>query len=162
MSMTEADFETEGAEFIRISAEEVERERALRDRFAAFWSTASGDQRAAYDAFISGSPLASDATIDEVNDAALHACFVRPQQARPRQAILFLHGGGYVLGSARAYRGFVSQIVSRAQIPALVISTAAGLVVSRVGKGEQTGKQLMTQLTAQPQALSIRVRATPP
>jgi flagellar biosynthesis protein FlhA len=42
-----------------------------------------------------------------------------------------------------------------AQIPALVISTAAGLVVSRVGKGEQTGKQLMTQLTAQPQALVI-------
>src|SRR5215471_10013173 len=29
-----------------------------------------------------------------------------------------------------------------AQVPALVISTAAGLVVSRVGKGEQTGKQL--------------------
>src|SRR5512132_2386387 len=42
-----------------------------------------------------------------------------------------------------------------AQIPALVISTAAGLVVSRGGKGEQTGKQLMTQLTAQPQALVI-------
>jgi len=42
-----------------------------------------------------------------------------------------------------------------AQIPALVISTAAGLVVSRVGKNEQTGKQLMTQLTAQPQALVI-------
>src|SRR5512143_1464920 len=33
-----------------------------------------------------------------------------------------------------------------AQIPALVISTAAGLVVSRVGKGEQTGRQLMSQL----------------
>ncbi|MGA8033076.1 MAG: flagellar biosynthesis protein FlhA [Casimicrobiaceae bacterium] len=42
-----------------------------------------------------------------------------------------------------------------AQIPALVISTAAGLVVSRVGKGEQTGKQLIGQLTSQPQALVI-------
>jgi flagellar biosynthesis protein FlhA len=42
-----------------------------------------------------------------------------------------------------------------AQIPALVISTAAGLVVSRVGKDEQTGRQLITQLTAQPQALVI-------
>jgi len=42
-----------------------------------------------------------------------------------------------------------------AQIPALVISTAAGLVVSRVGKGEQTGRQLMSQLTAQPHALVI-------
>ena len=44
-----------------------------------------------------------------------------PQHAEPGQAILFLHGGGYVLGSAKAYRGFVSQIVSRARIPALVI-----------------------------------------
>src|SRR5947199_1149542 len=42
-----------------------------------------------------------------------------------------------------------------AQIPALIISTAAGLVVSRVGKGEQTGRQILTQLTAQPQALVI-------
>jgi flagellar biosynthesis protein FlhA len=42
-----------------------------------------------------------------------------------------------------------------AQIPALVISTAAGLVVSRVGKDQQTGRQLVSQLTAQPQALVI-------
>jgi monoterpene epsilon-lactone hydrolase len=47
--------------------------------------------------------------------------WVRPQEAEPGQAILFLHGGGYVQGSAKAYRGFVSQIVSRARIPALVI-----------------------------------------
>ncbi len=44
-----------------------------------------------------------------------------PQHAEPGRAILFLHGGGYVQGSAKAYRGFVSQIVSRARIPALVI-----------------------------------------
>jgi flagellar biosynthesis protein FlhA len=42
-----------------------------------------------------------------------------------------------------------------AQVPALVISTAAGLVVSRVGKGEQTGRQLLAQLFRQPQALVI-------
>src|SRR5438477_280563 len=42
-----------------------------------------------------------------------------------------------------------------AQIPALVISTAAGLVVSRVGKGEHTGSQLFSQLFRQPQALVI-------
>jgi len=42
-----------------------------------------------------------------------------------------------------------------AQVPALVISTAAGLVVSRVGKGEQTGKQLVAQIFRQPHALVI-------
>jgi flagellar biosynthesis protein FlhA len=42
-----------------------------------------------------------------------------------------------------------------AQVPALIISTAAGLVVSRVGKGEGTGSQLLSQLFRQPHALII-------
>ncbi len=42
-----------------------------------------------------------------------------------------------------------------AQIPALIISTAAGLVVSRVGKGEHTGQQILTQMFRQPHALII-------
>ncbi len=46
---------------------------------------------------------------------------MHPKSTEPARAILYLHGGGYVVGSAQAYRGFVSQIVSRTQIPALVI-----------------------------------------
>jgi len=42
-----------------------------------------------------------------------------------------------------------------AQIPALVISTAAGLVVSRVGTGEDLGKQLFGQLLGRPRVLGI-------
>jgi flagellar biosynthesis protein FlhA len=42
-----------------------------------------------------------------------------------------------------------------AQIPALIISTAAGMVVSRVGKGEATGAQLVTQLFRKPTTLVI-------
>ena len=120
MSAIKPDFETEG-EFIRITAEEAERERALRDQFAAFWSSATGDPRAVYDAFISVSPRARDVTVDAVNETSVHGYFIHPQQAKPERAILFLHGGGYVLGSARAYRGFVGQLVSRPQVPALVI-----------------------------------------
>jgi flagellar biosynthesis protein FlhA len=42
-----------------------------------------------------------------------------------------------------------------AQIPALIISTAAGLVVSRVGTEENMGEQLATQVFARPQAYAI-------
>ncbi|MCA1474218.1 alpha/beta hydrolase [Bradyrhizobium sp. NBAIM08] len=109
-------------EVIPIAPDEKERERALRERFAAFWSAANGNLRIAYDSFISGSPIAAGVTIDAVDDHAAHGFFFRPQQASAtNEAILFLHGGGYVLGSAKAYRGFVSQIVSRANVPALVI-----------------------------------------
>ncbi|MFO1413528.1 MAG: flagellar biosynthesis protein FlhA [Burkholderiales bacterium] len=42
-----------------------------------------------------------------------------------------------------------------AQIPALLISTAAGLVVSRVGKGQRMGEQFVSQVLLQPQSLLI-------
>ncbi len=42
-----------------------------------------------------------------------------------------------------------------AQIPALIISTAAGLVVSRVSTDQDTGQQLLTQVLAKPQALAV-------
>ncbi|MDC0678831.1 alpha/beta hydrolase [Sorangium atrum] len=108
-------------EIIKLPSEERQREAALRERFASFWATATGDRRAVYDAFISGSPLTSDVTLEAVDEAGVRGFFIHPQQAEPKRAILYLHGGGYVLGSAKAYRGFVSQIVSRTKIPALVI-----------------------------------------
>ena len=42
-----------------------------------------------------------------------------------------------------------------AQIPALIISTAAGLVVSRVGTEENMGEQLASQIFAKPHAYAI-------
>lgn len=42
-----------------------------------------------------------------------------------------------------------------AQIPALIISTAAGLVVSRVSNEENTGQQLFSQVLAKPSALAM-------
>ena len=108
-------------EFVRISTDERDRERAGRERFADFWGTASAEPKAIYDAFISASPLTHDVDLEAVYESSVRGWWVHPQQAEPGQAILFLHGGGYGKGSARAYRGFVSQIVSRARVPALVI-----------------------------------------
>lgn len=110
-----------GPVFIDISPEERERERALRERFARFWSTASGTPREVYDAFIAASPLADRVSLEPVDAAGVQGWWVRPARAEPGRAILFLHGGGYGLGSAKAYRGFVSQIVSRTGVAALVI-----------------------------------------
>jgi len=42
-----------------------------------------------------------------------------------------------------------------AQIPALVISTAAGLVVARVGTDQNMSQQMISQMFARPQALAI-------
>lgn len=108
---------------IQIADDEREREKALHERFANFWATATGDIRSIYDAFISASPVTDDVAFEEVNHDDVRGWWAHPVQAQKAygQAILYIHGGGYVLGSARAYRGFVSQLVSRTQVPALII-----------------------------------------
>lgn len=109
---------------IPIDPEERRRETALRERFAGFWSSAVGAPRTVYDAFISLVPLADDVALDAVDsigDSQVRGWWLRPAETESRRAILYLHGGGYVMGSPLAYRGFVSQLVTRTQVPALVI-----------------------------------------
>ncbi|TFW19585.1 alpha/beta hydrolase [Duganella callida] len=106
----------------RITEPERARERALRDHFATFWATAGGSPRTVYDSFIGACPLAAGVQLEAVEDSGVRGWWVRPAaSADTKQALLYLHGGGYVLGSAQAYRGFVSQLVSRTGLPALVI-----------------------------------------
>lgn len=106
---------------IPLADDERRREDALRDLFARFWGNATGESRAVYDTFIAGSPRADGVAFDPVDEDGIRGWWVRPADAAPGQAILFLHGGGYVQGTAAAYRGFVSQIASRAGVAALAI-----------------------------------------
>jgi len=108
-------------ETIELTSDESSREAALRKRFADFWASSKGELRAIYDTFISGSPMAEGVTTEAVDAEGVHGWWLKPASATLGQAILFIHGGGYVLGSAKAYRGFVSQIVSRTNVPALAI-----------------------------------------
>ncbi len=43
-----------------------------------------------------------------------------PSDAAPHSAILYFHGGGYVVGSARAYRHFAGQFAARANVSTFV------------------------------------------
>ncbi|NLS00489.1 alpha/beta hydrolase [Rhizobium sp. P38BS-XIX] len=113
--------ENHQVEFIAISDDEREREAALRLRFASFWGSATGEPRDIYDTFVSATPIAVGVSFEPVITEAVHGWWVRPESSQTGSALLFLHGGGYVQGRAKAYRGLVSQIVARTQIPALVI-----------------------------------------
>ena len=62
------------------------------------------------------------------------------------------------LGFAQAVNNYVLLAIGDglvAQVPALVISMAAGLIVSRVGDEEDVGQQMLAQLFAAPQALML-------
>jgi acetyl esterase/lipase len=112
-----------GTTVFEIGAEERIRENALREHFAAFWANTQGEPRAVYDKFVSACPMAEGIDLESLDRDGVHGWWVRPASGAPvsGRAILYIHGGGYVMGSAQAYRGFVSQLVARTEIPALVI-----------------------------------------
>jgi monoterpene epsilon-lactone hydrolase len=106
---------------IPIDNDDIPAERALRAEFGRFWLTEQGDPRAVYDRFIAATPLATDVTAQHVTDDPGPGVWVRPADAAPDRALLFLHGGGYGVGSAPAYIGLVSQIAARAHVAAFAL-----------------------------------------
>ncbi len=103
------------AQKIDLDPQDVASGRALRLHFAKFWSEAGGDPRTAYDRFIAQTPIASGVTFRKTDIQRSPGIWCIPTDALPGRAILFIHGGGYTLGSATAYRGFASQLAVRAE-----------------------------------------------
>jgi acetyl esterase/lipase len=104
-----------------LSAADRARETALRARFVQFWSKATGDRRTVYDTFVSATPFAEGVSSEQVTTASVRGWWVRPSVAEHDGVILYLHGGGFVAGSAKAYRGLASQLASRTRRPVFVL-----------------------------------------
>jgi len=65
-------------------------------------------------------PSAESVTFESAVVGGVPGWWARPADAVVAGAILYLHGGAYVVGSARAYRHFAGQIASRVKAPAFV------------------------------------------
>jgi epsilon-lactone hydrolase len=77
------------------------------------------DMRTAYEAFLAQAPVADGVEIRPVNAGGVSSLAVAPA-GEQEVAILFLHGGGYSVGSAYGYRPLVSALVAAAGVGALV------------------------------------------
>lgn len=107
--------------FIRIENEEIAASRALRIGFTQFWSTAKGTPREIYDQFVARTPIADGISFREAQDDPGPGWWIEPARKSAERVIFFIHGGGYGLGHARAYRGFVSQMVDRTKVSAFAL-----------------------------------------
>jgi acetyl esterase/lipase len=81
---------------------------------AAKGKARSKEARAPFDALMEAVQARSYVTYDEDVIAGVPGVWVRPADSLPNEAILYLHGGWFNLGSANAYRHLVSQIAARA------------------------------------------------
>lgn len=118
----------------------------LRDRFRRFWSSplAQTAPRVAYDAFFAATPPSAGVSLHPSLDPRLPGWICVPEQAVDAQALLYLHGGAYTMGTAPAYRGLVSQIAARTRrttfileyplAPEAALPAAIDLAVAAVGR----------------------------
>lgn len=82
------------------------------------------DARPAYDAMISQTPLAAGVHCEPGSVGGVSGWWCRIEGAPADAVVLYVHGGGYVLGSAEAYRNAASQFAVRAGADAFVIDYA--------------------------------------
>jgi len=98
--------------------------RALADRWrrhAEMTPPELAAARAFYSDLASGFPLPEKLHLESAGIGALAAEWCRPDSARRDAVLLYLHGGGYVTGSLRAYRHLVADLAARLGLSALSI-----------------------------------------
>jgi hypothetical protein len=85
------------------------------------------EARPVYDELIARTIAAQDVTYEAGTVGGVPGWWCRPWDAVEGAAILYLHGGAYILGSASAYRSFAGQIAAKAKavIRRRTIDTAA-------------------------------------
>jgi acetyl esterase/lipase len=94
---------------------------AMRTQVAPLKGKMDGPHaRGMFDEVMEHTPDAPGVIYEEGAVGGVRGIWCRPQSSRPGVALLHLHGGGYVLGSAHAYRHFVGQIAARAGAAAFV------------------------------------------
>lgn len=92
-------------------------EQAVLAAIGAHFANATGSLRETYDAMTT-TAIVDGIVTEAVEEDGIAGWWIRPPNAPARRAILYIHGGAYMLGSAKAYRGLVSEIASRAGVAA--------------------------------------------
>ena len=72
--------------------------------------TAIAERRASFDAFAKVFATAADITVEKVSANGVEAEWTRAPGADASRAVLYVHGGGYVIGSLDSHRHLASEI----------------------------------------------------
>jgi epsilon-lactone hydrolase len=83
------------------------------------------EARPFFDAMRAATPVPSEVKIEPEMLGGVSGLWCRPGDARGGRALLFLHGGGYMMGSASAMTGFASQLATRTKADTFVADRLA-------------------------------------
>src|SRR5689334_5903745 len=80
--------------------------------------------RAAYDQIIAQAHAPAAVTFESGEVGGVPGWWCRPAHSTDRTVVVYLHGGGYVMGSALAYRNFVGRIAEHAHAKTFIADYA--------------------------------------
>ena len=106
---------------INHSTNPKDHESVAKMRTYAATSTGGGFDRASYDKLIELTPNAPDVAYEEAKVGGEPGWWCLPKDRDKSVAILYLHGGAYILGTAKAYRNLAGQVASHARVAAFVV-----------------------------------------
>lgn len=84
-------------------------------------SLTTAERRAQYERAEKVFPTPADVKVERVSAPVTPAEWLRPPSAEPGRVVLYLHGGGYVIGSPRSHRHLAAAIASAAGTSALLL-----------------------------------------
>ncbi|MGI9324416.1 MAG: alpha/beta hydrolase [Pseudomonadales bacterium] len=80
------------------------------------------EERAGFEEMLCAFPLPENASVTAHPLGEIEADWVSVPEADSSRAILYLHGGGYVIGSHKAYREFAARLASACKARVLVLN----------------------------------------
>jgi epsilon-lactone hydrolase len=92
-----------------------------KKRTAARGQVTLAEQRASFDTDMGAIPLAPSCTVESLDLSGTPAEKITPTGAAPGKALLYLHGGGHVIGSLKSHRHLVSRLAVAAGVTAFHI-----------------------------------------
>lgn len=84
-------------------------------------SLSTAERRAQYERAEKVFPTPPEVKVERINAPAAPAEWLRPPSAEPGRVVLYLHGGGYVIGSPRSHRHLAAAIAGAAGASALLL-----------------------------------------
>jgi epsilon-lactone hydrolase len=93
--------------------------RASRPLFASHRVSVNG-KRALFDAFTGAARPPKGPRFDRITIAGVPVERVQPPMGGTNGTLIYLHGGGYALGSAKGYRGLVAHLATAAGMTAII------------------------------------------
>ncbi len=79
------------------------------------------EARANFEAMLAGSPIPDDVTFENANVGGVPGRWSTTPEALPGRVLLYLHGGGYIIGSSLGYRALSSSLARAAKARSLTL-----------------------------------------